>query len=264
MTTVETYVFDDAQPYAVPRALELHEIPRVVDDYRRAVRNALSAGFDGVEVHAAHGYFIDQFIQNNVNERTDAYGCGSFENRCRLLFEILQAAIDIMGPGRVGCKLGPYVKYNGATSNDTDSIFAYAVEKLNKIPLAYLHFQEPLSDGPIPESTKRRYRELYKGCLVGNGGYIPKTAAQAIVDGHYDLISFGRWFLSNPDLPERIRSGAKLNMYDRLTFYKSTIRGGCYEGFTDSPDLEGNFGTQDKYELISQDDLPLPPPGQRP
>lgn len=264
MTTVETYVFDDAQPYAVPRALELQEIARVVDDYRRAVRNALSAGFDGVEVHAAHGYFIDQFLQSNTNERTDAYGCQSFENRCRLLFEILEAAVDIMGSGRVAVKLGPYVKYNGAASDDTDSFFPYIVEKLNEIPLAYLSFQEPLFDNPVPESTKRRYRDLYKGCLLGNGGYIPKTAAQAVADGHYDLISFGRWFLSNPDLPERIRRGSKLNMYDRSTFYKSTFRGGGYEGYTDYPDLEGAFGTRGKYELIKQDDLPLPLPSQRP
>merc|ERR1719281_14151 len=260
MTTVETYVFEDAQPYAVPRALELNEIPRVVNDYRRAVQNCLTAGFDGVEVHAAHGYFIDQFIQNNTNERTDAYGCQSFENRCRLLFEVLEAAVDIMGSGRVACKLGPYVKYNGAASDDTDSIFPYIVEKLNKIPLAYLSFQEPLFDTPITETTKRKYRELYKGCLLGNGGYVPKTAAQAIADGHYDLISFGRWFLCNPDLPERIRRGSKLNMYDRPTFYKSTFRGGGYEGYTDYPDLEGTFGTPGKYELVNQEDLPLPIP----
>eukprot|EP00747_Dinoflagellata_sp_TGD_P131569 gnl/TRDRNA2_/TRDRNA2_174986_c0_seq2.p1 gnl/TRDRNA2_/TRDRNA2_174986_c0~~gnl/TRDRNA2_/TRDRNA2_174986_c0_seq2.p1 ORF type:complete len:440 (+),score=48.37 gnl/TRDRNA2_/TRDRNA2_174986_c0_seq2:39-1322(+) len=264
MTPIEVYTSDEPQPYVAPRELELHEMPRVIEDYRRAVQNCLMAGFDGVEVHAAHGYFIDQFIQNNTNERTDAYGCQSFENRCRLLFEVLEAAVGIMGPGRVACKLGPYVKYNGAASDDTDSIFAYAVEKLNEFPLAYLSFQEPIFAAPISESTKRRYRELYKGCMLGNGGYIPKTAAQAIVDGHYDLISFGRLFLSNPDLPERIRRGSQLNMYDRQTFYTPTIRGGCYEGYTDYPDLEGNFGTQGKYELISQDDLPLPPPGQRP
>jgi len=171
-----------------------------------------------------------------------------------------QDAVDIMGSGRVSCKLGPYVKYNGVASDDTDSIFPYIVEKLNKIPLAYLSFQEPLFDAPITETTKRKYRELYKGCLLGNGGYVPKTAAQAIADGHYDLISFGRWFLCNPDLPERIRRGSKLNMYDRTTFYKSTFRGGGYEGYTDYPDVEGTFGTPGKYELVNQEDLPLPIP----
>lgn len=237
------------QDSVTPRGLESDEIARVCRDYQHAARNALRAGFDCVELHAAHGYLIDQFLCDGVNRRTDRYG-GSVENRCRILFEIVAALIDVMGPGRVGVRLSPMAidpttskpnqTYFGATCSDPDQVYAHAISGLNEFSLAYLMLTEPrvggLSLAAEEEVAYRhplchaKYRKLYQGTLMGAGGFTPDTAASAVADGIYDLIAFGRWFLSNPDLPERIRQGSPLNIYDRDTFY-----GGGEEGYTDYP-----------------------------
>ncbi len=238
------------QDSVTPRVLESDEIARVCRDYQHAARNALRAGFDCVELHAAHGYLIDQFLCDGVNRRTDRYG-GTVENRCRILFEVVTALIDVMGPGRVGVRLSPMTidlttskpnqTYFGATCTDPDQVCAHAIRGLNEFPLAYLMLTEPrvggLSLAAEEEVAYRhplcnaKYRKLYQGTLMGAGGFTPDTAARAVEEGIYDLIAFGRWFLSNPDLPERIRQGSPLNVYDRDTFY-----GGGEAGYTDYPD----------------------------
>ena len=253
--------------HSVPRALGTHEFPRIIDDYRKAAINCKRAGFDGVEVHAAHGYFLDQFIQNGVNKRTDKYGCETFENRCRLVFEVIEAVTKIYGVGRVGCKIGPYVKMHGSQSTDTTEIFSYLIKSLNKYNLAYLMIQEPRWSGtdgdptkdggfavPVEENT-RMYRKLYNNVLMGSSGFTPKTSRKAINDNLYDCICFGRFFISNPDLPLRLKTGDPLNVYDRTTFYSSTFSGGGGLGFTDYPTIDGKIGTVGKYKLIDQSDI---------
>ncbi len=270
---VEAGDYNWDQPAVVPRALSIKDITRLIDDYRHAARNAQRAGFDCVELHAAHGYLIEQFFCDGINQRTDHYG-GSIENRCRLFFDIVAALVDELGAGRVGVRLSPagvdpstghyYQTYFGATTSDPDALYDYAVAGLNDFPLAYLMLTEPrvgaLSVAPeADQSTKqplrnRRFRALFKGCLIGAGGFIPMTAEQAVAEGHYDLIAFGRWFLANPDLPDRLRDGSPLNVYDRTTFY------GCRSaGYIDYPDrhqLRG--GGLSRYRLIDQAHMSLP------
>lgn len=255
------------QPAVTPRALSITEITRVIDDYRKAARNANSAGFDFVELHAAHGYLVEQFLCDGINTRTDHYG-GSIENRCRFLFEVVAALVAELGPGRVGVRLSPtsidpetgklYQMYFGAFSSDADELYAAAVAGMNAFPLAYLMLTEPrvgaLSVTPDADKSNtqplrnNRFRDLYLGTLIGAGGFSPRTAEEAVAQGRYDLIAFGRWFLSNPDLPERLRSGAALNVYDRTTFY-----GGGSQGYTDYPDQaqigDAQFGV---YPLMDQ------------
>jgi N-ethylmaleimide reductase len=255
------------QPAALPRALGTDEIARVVDDYRRAARNADRAGFDYVELHAAHGYLVEQFLCDGINRREDRYG-GSIGNRCRFLFEIVAALIAELGPGRVGVRLSPtsldpstgklYQMYFGAFSSDAERLYDYAVAGLNDCPLAYLMLTEPrvgaLSIAPEADGSQAqplrntRFRELYRGNLIGAGGFTPRTAAAAVRDGAYDLVAFGRWFIANPDLPKRLREGSPLNVYDRETFY-----GAGPKGYVDYPDWPGIgdplFGA---YPLIEQ------------
>jgi len=253
----KTMTYKGPKPHAVPRPFELEEIPRLVDDYRRAARNAMRAGFDGVEVHSAHGYLIDQFLCDGVNNRTDAYG-GSIPNRIRLLLEVTEACVAVWGPGRVAVRLSPLSKgsmtYYGTTTTDPLEIYSAAVSALNRFPLAYLLLTEPRwsgrHDGNIDKDPSFGmdlvngdvYRKLYKGTLMGSSGFTPASAARAVEGGTYDVIAFGRWFISNPDLPEKIRSGAPLSRYNRATFYSPGP-----EGYTDYP-----RGTSTKYPPIEQ------------
>ncbi|MEI8299768.1 MAG: alkene reductase [Pseudomonadota bacterium] len=253
------------QPSVEPRALQTDEIGRLIDDYRVAARNATRAGFDYVELHAAHGYLIEQFLCDRINRRTDRYG-GSIENRCRLLFEVVAALVDEVGAGRVGVRLSPtaidprtgryYQTYFGATTSDPESLYDFAVTGLNAFPLAYLMLTEPRvgalsvaieADRSNCQPLRNlRFRSLFQGCLIGAGGFTPLTATTAIADGHYDLIAFGRWFLANPDLPDRLREGAPLNVYDRATFY-----GGGLEGYVDYPDRHAvRDGRPSRYRQI--------------
>mmetsp|Transcript_101103 Transcript_101103/g.286565 ORF Transcript_101103/g.286565 Transcript_101103/m.286565 type:complete len:421 (-) Transcript_101103:115-1377(-) len=259
--------YEGVKDYATPRPLEAHEIPRIIADYKHAAANAKRAGFDAVELHAAHGYLIDQFIQDGVNRRTDKYG-GSVENRCRLLFEVVEGLCEVMGAGRVGVRLSPTTLVNGrqnqvyfgATCSDPDEVYARAVAGLNAFPLAYLLLSEPRWSGLGDEDpgtdagfaqplSNAKYRSIYRGTLMAAGGFTPKTAADAVAAGTYDLVAFGRWFISNPDLPERIRAGAPLNVYDRSTFYDPAAGA---SGYTDYPDTAGTVGVQGKYALMEQ------------
>jgi N-ethylmaleimide reductase len=224
-------------PYETPRALETAEIPGVIDAYRQGARNALKAGFDGVEIHGANGYLIEQFLQSHTNLRTDQYG-GSMENRVRFLLEITQAMIEVWGASRVGVRLSPYGVANGSGEADPMPLYTHAIKSLNPLGLAYLHFIEPRSSGAgraevnhqnVP-SAMVLYRPIWSGKLITAGGFTGETAEAAITSGHADAIAFGRIFISNPDLPRRLQHGFPLTPYNRATFY-----GGEEIGYTDYP-----------------------------
>lgn len=225
--------------FETPRALASEELPGLVIDYVKAAQNAKAAGFDGVEIHAANGYLLDQFLQNGSNKRSDNYG-GSVENRARLLLEVVDASIKVWGKGRVGVRLSPHGTFNDMSDSDPVALFSYVMKELDKRGLAYVHLVEPRSsnagaaDGNIegaPDNSKI-FRALFKGTLISAGGYSPETAQEAVSAGAVDAVAFGRLFISNPDLPQRIKRGATLNRYDRNTFY-----GGDSKGYTDYPSL---------------------------
>src|SRR6201989_3223294 len=226
-----------AVPYETPRALETSEIPGVIDAYRQGAANALKAGFDGVEVHGANGYLIEQFLQSHTNLRTDQYG-GSIENRTRFLMEVTKAVGEVWGSNRVGVRLSPYGVANGSGEPDPMPLYTHVVQALNPLGLAYLHFIEPRSSGAgraevnhqnVP-SAMVLFRPIWKGVLITAGGFTGEAAEAAIRDGHADAIAFGRIFISNPDLPRRLQRGFPLTPYNRATFY-----GGEEAGYTDYP-----------------------------
>ena len=222
-------------PYETPRALETSEIAGVVDCFRQAARNAQRAGFDGVEIHGANGYLIEQFLQSHTNLRTDRYG-GSIANRTRFLMEITQAVIDVWGVERVGVRLSPYGVANDSGEADPMPLYTHVIESLDPLGLAYLHFVEPRSSGAgraevnhqnVP-SAMVLFRPIWSGVLISAGGFTGETAEAAIAAGHADAIAFGRIFISNPDLPRRLKHGFPLTPYNRATFY-----GGEEAGYTD-------------------------------
>lgn len=197
------------KPHETPRALETDELPGLVADYRRAAERAKEAGFDGIEVHSANGYLLDTFLQSKTNHRTDAYG-GSIENRTRLLIEVVRAVSEAFPSTRVGVRLSPNGAFNDMGSEDYREQFLYAATELDKLDLAYLHVMDGLGFGfhelgtPM---TLREFRAVYNGPLMGNCGYTQATAEAAIAAGDADLISFGRPYISNPDLVERFANG---------------------------------------------------------
>jgi N-ethylmaleimide reductase len=217
----------------MPRALATAEIPEIVEQYRQATRNALAAGFDGVEIHAANGYLIEQFLRDSTNKRTDAYG-GSRENRARLLLEVTAAAAEVCGGPRVGIRLSPLSPVNGAgLDSDPAETYAYVVERLNTFGLAYIHVIEGATQGPreVPGGFDLQIlRRSFKGLYIANNGYGLDLALEARRHNLADLISFGRLYIANPDLVERLRIGAELNVPDRATFF-----GGGAAGYTDYP-----------------------------
>lgn len=220
------------------RALELSEIPAIVEDYRKAAARAKAAGFDGVELHGANGYLIDQFLQDGSNKRTDAYG-GPVENRARLLLEVTDALASVWGGDRVAVRIGPNGCWNGMSDSNTDALFGYVAEQLNRFGLAYLHIIEPrvkgnivIKEGQAPVATEQ-LRKIFKGKIVAAGGFEPDTAEAVVAKGDADLVTFGRYFVSNPDLPKRIALGLPLNAYDRDTFYTLEAK-----GYTDYPFYE--------------------------
>ena len=224
--------------YETPRALETAEIPGVIEAYRQAAENALKAGFDGVEIHGANGYLIEQFLQSHTNLRTDRYG-GSIENRTRFLMEVTQAVIGVWGADRVGVRLSPYGVANGSGEPDPMPLYSHAIKALDPLGFAYLHFVEPRSSGAgraevnwqnVP-SAMVLFRPIWRGVLITAGGFTGETADAAISAGHADAIAFGRIFISNPDLPRRLQHGFPLTPYNRATFY-----GGEAAGYTDYPD----------------------------
>jgi len=225
------------EPYETPRALETHEIADVIDAFRTAARNAVAAGFDGVEIHGANGYLLEQFLQSHSNLRTDRYG-GSIANRARLLLEIVDAATGVCGAERVGVRLSPYGVANGSGEPDPMPLYSHVIRALDERGLAWLHFIEPRSSGAgraevnhqnVP-SAMQLFRPLWRGVLISAGGFDAASAEAAVAAGHADAIAFGRYFISNPDLPARIRHGIPFTPYQRATFY-----GGGAAGYTDYP-----------------------------
>ena len=217
-----------------PRELTLDEIAELRADYAHASRNALEAGFDGVEIHAAGGFLIDTFLQETTNKRDDQYG-GSPENRFRFLREVVEDAIDIWGADRVGVKLSPTSQYNNVGDGNVLETFKYTISELNNYGLAFLEVNEEMPFTQLPPEKRAILDELrsyWAGPYIGNGNYTAETGAQRISDNKATAITYGRFFLANPDLPERFRRNAELNELDVNTFY-----GGDHKGYTDYPFL---------------------------
>lgn len=227
--------YEGEQPFVTPRALETDEIPTIVDMYRQGAANALTAGFDGVEIHNANGYLLDQFLRDGTNQRTDEYG-GSIENRVKLPLEVVEAVIGVWGADRVGIRISPSSTFNSMSDSDPAKHFGYFVEQLNRYNLAYLHVLEPsesdLRHGGTAVPTSY-FRPIYNGTLMVNWDYDFEKGNAAIASGNADLVSYGKLFLANPDLPERFRLNAPLNQPNPATFY-----GGDAEGYTDYPSLK--------------------------
>ena len=221
------------QPYVVPRALADAEIPAIVAGFRTAFENARAAGFDGVEVHGANGYLIDQFLRDGANKRSGPYG-GPVENRARLLFEVLDAAAAVWGSDRVGLRISPLNSYNDMIDSDPVGLATWLAQRLNEFELAYLHLMRGDFFGKQQGDVVTPVRASYKGVLVGNMGYTPDEAQAAITAGKLDAVAFGTGFLANPDLPERIKAGAPLNAPNPKTFYSPGP-----EGYTDYPRWHG-------------------------
>jgi N-ethylmaleimide reductase len=206
------------------RALKSSEIAGIVDDYRKAAVRAKQAGFDGVELHAANGYLIDQFLQNGSNKRTDGYG-GTVENRARLLLEVVDAMTSVWGGDRVAVRIGPDGKWNGMSDSDAKALFTYVAKQLNRFRLAYLHIIEPRVNGAVvvaegQAAVAAEYlRTVFTGKIIAAGGFEPATAEAIVAKGDADLVAFGRYFVSNPDLPVRIEQRLPLSTYDRDTFF---------------------------------------------
>ena len=224
-----------------PRALDAEELPRIVQDYRHAARNAIAAGFDGVEIHAANGYLIDQFLKTGANQRTDDYG-GSIKNRARLLLEVTRAIVDEIGGGRTGIRLSPVTPANDIVDENPQPLFDYVVRELGKLGLAYVHVIEGATGGPreLPDrpfdyaELRNAYRAAGgKGAWMVNNAYDRALAEAALANGA-DIVAFGRPFISNPDLVERLMQNAPLNELNRDTLY-----GGGAKGYTDYPTLAG-------------------------
>ena len=216
--------------FAAPRALTTEEVQEVVEQFRRGAANAQRAGFDGVEIHGANGYLIDQFLQTGTNRRTDRYG-GSVENRSRFALEVVDAVTDVWDSGRVGIRLSPGSTFNGMHDDDPQETFGFLATQLNAYGLAYVHVAE--NDPVEGEPAGRVVRPHYDGTLMVAGGYDRERGEEALTEGGADLVAFARRFLANPDLPRRFAEDAPLNAWDEDTFY-----GGDAEGYTDYPTLD--------------------------
>jgi N-ethylmaleimide reductase len=215
------------QPTVTPRALDIAELPGIVDQFRRAAENARAAGFDGVELHGANGYLLDQFLRSGTNKRIDAYG-GPIEHRARLPLEVTKAVIDIWGVDRVGYRISPNGAFNSMSDSNPAETFSYMTEQLSKLGIVYLHVVDPLADGP--KRLSRLLRKKFERTYIVNGGYDATIANAAIGSGQADLVAFGMPFIANPDLPHRYRTKAALNAPDQGTFYA-----GEEKGFIDYP-----------------------------
>jgi N-ethylmaleimide reductase len=218
--------------FVTPRALETGDLPGIVEDYRQAARNALAAGFDGVEVHSANGYLLDQFLRDGSNHPSDACG-GPLQNRVRLLLEVVAAVCEVWGADRVGVRLSPINPFNDRHDSDPQATFNYTGAALSQFGLAWLHVMEgALGEGPAPAFDFLELRRRFRGPYMANAGYDKSRAEAAITEGRVDCVAFGVPFIANPDLVERFRSDAPLNAADIATFY-----GGGEQGYTDYPML---------------------------
>lgn len=230
----EASTFEGNKPFVTPRALETSEIPQIVEQYRQGAANALAAGFDGVEIHSANGYLLDQFLRDGTNVRTDKYG-GSIENRTRLLLEVTEAITSVWDADRVGVRFSPSGTFNDMRDSNPLETFGYATEALNQFNLAYLHIYEAteadIRHGGVIVPTDY-LRDRFKGTLIVNGGYTREKGDTVLANKAADLVAFGTLFISNPDLPKRLAANAPLNPPDQTTFY-----GGGEKGYTDYPFL---------------------------
>jgi len=226
--------FTGMQPYEVPRALETAEIPTIIDQFRQGAQNALAAGFDGVEIHGANGYLLDQFLRDGSNKRPDQYG-GTIENRARLHLEVTAAVVEVWGSDRVGMRLSPSNTFNSMYDSNPKATFGYLIAALNSFNLAYLHLMEPdesdVRHGGITTPTSY-FRPIYEGNLIVNQNYTKDSGNEAIALGNADLVAYGKLYIANPDLPERFKLNAPLNQPDPSSFY-----GGTEIGYTDYPAL---------------------------
>ncbi len=226
----KTFIETGFDSVSMPRALEASEIPGIVRDYARAAANAKRAGFDGVEIHAANGYLIDQFLRDGSNHRTDEYG-GSIENRVRFAEEVTKAVLESWEPGRVGIRVSPVSPSNDMQDSNPTALFEYFAQRMSALKLAYLHVNEmPAADGAPFDFVS--LRQAFSGAYIANAGYTRESAAAAIEAGRADLVAFGRLYISNPDLVARFGANAPLNEADQASFY-----GGDTHGYTDYPAL---------------------------
>ncbi|MTJ09356.1 alkene reductase [Anabaena sp. UHCC 0204] len=218
-----------------PRALATEEITAIVEEFRQAAKNALEVGFDGVELHGAFGYLIDQFLQDGSNQRSDKYG-GSIENRSRFLLEVVDAVASIWGENRVGIKLSPSNTFYGMQDSNPQATFSYIINALNSFDLAYLHLMEAnevdLANRDVMKNLTPYFRQIFQGTLITNGGYDRSTGDQILSSNNADLVSFGKLFIANPDLPKRLEINAPLNQIDPKTMYATDS-----QGYTDYPSL---------------------------
>ena len=229
----KTFVHNSFVDTSEPRALELAELPGIVADFRKAAANAIAAGFDGVEIHGANGYLLDQFAKDGTNVRTDAYG-GSVENRARLMLEVAAAVVEEIGAGRTGIRLSPVSPVNDIATSDPQAQFDYIVAELDKLGLAFIHVIEGVTSGPrdVVPFDFDALRRLFGNTYIANNGYDLALASERLAGGKADLFAFGKMFISNPDLVARLKSGAPLAEINPATLY-----GGGAEGYTDYPAL---------------------------
>lgn len=232
ITGDEVHTPEGKKPYVVPRALRDDELPAIVAGFRHAAENARLAGFDGIEVHGANGYLLDEFLRDGSNTRSGPYG-GPVENRARLLLEVLEACCDVWGSDRVGLRLSPLNSYNSMRDSDPVGLITWLAQRLNAYRLAYLHVMRGDFFGQQKGDVLTPAREHYEGVLIGNMGYTAQEAATAIETGLLDAVAFGVPFLANPDLPARFKVGASLNAPNPATFYSPGA-----EGYTDYPFMQ--------------------------
>lgn len=228
----EAVTYQGMQPFVKPHALTAIEIEDIVAQYRNAAEKAKQAGFDGIEVHAANGYLIDQFLRDGSNHRDDNYG-GTMQNRMRLLHEVLATVFEVWPANRVGVRLSPENSFNSMSDSDPFKHFSYFIKQLNSYHLAYLHILEGDMLSQQRRLDYKALRDLFEGCYMANQGYNRETAKKALADNDCDLVAFGVPFLANPDLVERFKTGAELNPADQASFY-----GGDEHGYTDYPFLD--------------------------
>lgn len=229
----QIFTADGMKDFVTPRALETNEIPGIIEDYAQAARNAIKAGFDGVEIHGANGYLIDQFLKDGTNKRDDQYG-GNLENRARFAIEVVEAVADAIGAEKTGIRFSPAGRNQGISDSNPKETFSYVLEKLNDFNLAFVHLMESMSDvsdlDNYPTEVTKYFRDIYEGTIITNAGYDQKSGNKAIEEGTADLVAYARLFLANPDLPARFAANADLNEPDQSTFY-----GGDQKGYTDYP-----------------------------
>jgi len=230
----KTFVGGTFADVSEPRALELSEIPGIIDSFKKGAANAIAAGFDGVEVHGANGYLLDQFAKDGTNKRTDAYG-GSIENRAKLMLEVTKAVTAEVGAERTGIRISPVTPANDISDSRPQPLFDYIVDHLNALKLVYIHVIEGATGGPrdIAPFDYHSLRNRFKGAYIANNGYDFELANKVLSANEADLIAFGKLFISNPDLVERFKRRASLNDFDKATFY-----GGGAKGYTDYPALQ--------------------------